>query len=198
MERMVLVSGATARVAEVGDALEKPGVVVIRSADREVLNGGCSSVPPRSLACYVQLPQEAEVSESTGSEPALLDRVHRFLTDGLVARFEAALAVAPLLRPDACVVLVAGEVPRDAIPDDPHARHDLLWVMARAISGGSVGGEVKAVVVGSDRSAHEIAYIALGRGEDRSWLQSQVAAVSPELSYADWKREVLSMAPSEG
>ncbi|MGH9023083.1 MAG: hypothetical protein ACRDV9_08285, partial [Acidimicrobiia bacterium] len=112
MERMVLVSGSSARVAEVGDALEKPGVAVIRAVDREVLNGGCSSLPPRSLACYVQLPQETEVSEASESEPALLGRVHRFLTGGLVARFEAALAVAPLLRPDACVVLVAGEVPR--------------------------------------------------------------------------------------
>lgn len=192
---MVLVTGSPARVADVGDALEKAGFVV-RVADQGELKGDCSTVcsslGPRALDCYVQLPGDAPVG---GSGP--LERVARFLAEGLIARFDAARAVVPLLRPDACVVLVAGDLPGDATPDDPAARRDLLEVMARAISGGSVGGDVKAVVVGADRSAPEIAQIALHRGEDRGWLQSRVAALSLDLSYADWKREALGLALGE-
>lgn len=192
MERVALVTGSLSRVADVGDAMERAGFLVIRSADRSVMNGTCSSIAPRSLGCFVQLPQDAPVG---GSEP--LERVARFLVDGLVARFDVARRVVPLLRPDACVVLVDGDVPDETTPDDPHARRDLLQVMARAISGGSVGGEVKAIVVGADRSAREIAQIALYRGEDRGWLQSRMAALSPDLSYADWKREAMCLAPGE-
>jgi len=184
--RVALVTGSTVRVAEVAEALESAGFDVIGPTDPGQLNGGWwSSILPRSVACYVQLPADGE----TGGVDTF-DRMRRFLADGLVARFDAAYAAAPFLRPDACVVLVAGNVPGDL-----STQRDLLHVLARAISGVSVEGDVKAVVVGADRSAQEIAHIALLRGEDRGWLQSRVAALSTDLSYADWKRELLALIP---
>lgn len=176
-----LVSGAASQVDCVGDALEAAGFAVTRAGAPDGLNDTLSAVPPRSLHCYVQLPGDAETGAPEG-----LDGVRTFLADGLVARFDSALAVAPLLHPHGCVVLVA-----------PDAGRDLLQLLARAISGGSVGGELKVVVVGADHSPQEIARLAWHRGEDREWVQSRVAALSPELSYADWKRELFCLTTLE-
>lgn len=181
-ERRALVSGSAAPVDDVAAALESAGFAVTRASGPDGLNGACSALAPRSLSCYVQLPG----GDAEAGEAGTFDGVRRSLADGL-ARFDSALAVAPLLRPQACVVLVA-----------PDTGRDLVARLARAISGGSIGGDVKAVVVGPDRSPPEIAELASDRGEDRPWFQSRVAALSPDLSYADWKRELLCLSAIEG
>jgi hypothetical protein len=140
----------------------------------------------------VQLPRETEVSGRT-----LIERVRQFLTQGLLARFDATTAVLPFLGPEACVVLVAGNVPGVATPDDRHARIDLLRVLARAILAECSEGDVRAVVVGYDRSAEEIADIALHRGDEQGRRVAQVAALPQDLNYEDWQREVLSLTTSE-
>lgn len=176
-----LVTGAAAQVDGVGDALEEAGFAVTRAAGPDGLTGAASAIAPRSLSCYVQLPGDGEIGVADG-----LDGVRRFLADGR-ARFDSAVAVAPLLHPRACVVLVA-----------PEDRRDLAQLLARAISGGSIEGDVKALVVGADHSPPEIARLAWYRGEDRRWFQSRVAALPPDLSYADWKRELFCLSTIEG
>lgn len=193
MERIALVTGSAARVADVGDALEKVGFAVTRAGgDRDSLAAACAAIPPGSLGCYVQLPGDATVDS-----PSLVERVRQFLARGLLARFEAAAAVQPLLASDACVVLVAGNLPGATTPDDRHARIDLLRVLARAILSESVERDLRAVVVGYDRSPEEIAEIAANRGEDRRRRAAQVASLPNSLNYADWQKEVLSMTTSE-
>ena len=77
----------------------------------------------------MQLPQDVHTGRGT-----VVERVGEFLAGGLLARFEAAAAVLPALRPGATVVLVGGHrPPDDDTPDDPHARFDLLRVLGQAV-----------------------------------------------------------------
>ncbi len=188
-----LVTGSDERVDEVATALEKVGFTVTRAgglpADVEAV---CADVAPGTLDCYVQLPRQTMVSG-----PTLVDRIHEFLSEGLLKRFETTSRVLPLLAPEACVVLVAGNIPGGATPDDRHARIDLLRVLARAILADCDQSDVRAVVVGTERSAQEIADIAHHRGDERRRRQAQVAALSPEMPYEDWQREFLTLTANE-
>jgi hypothetical protein len=92
---------------------------------------------------------------------------------------------------------VAGNIPGAATPDDRHARIDLLRVLARAILAECSDGDVRAVVVGYDRTAEEIADIALHRGDEHGRRAAQVAALPQDLTYEDWQREVLSLTTNE-
>ncbi|HEV7535147.1 MAG TPA: hypothetical protein VGP90_05895, partial [Acidimicrobiia bacterium] len=145
-----------------------------------------------SLACYIQLPKETKVDG-----PSLIGRVRQFLAEGLLARFESASLVAPLLGKDGCVVLVAGNLPGAATPDDRHARIDLLRVLARAILAECEASDVRAVVVGNDRSPGDITDIVLRRGDESGKKAAEVAALPGDMSYADWQREFLSLTTEE-
>jgi hypothetical protein len=192
MERTALVTGSPTRVQDVGEAMEKAGFAVIRATVPGGLEEACRDLSPGTLSCYVQLPRETEVRG-----PSLVQRVRQFLAEGLLARFESAAQVMPYLASDACVVLVAGNVPGEATPDDRHARIDLLRVLARAVLAERPEDDVRAVVAGFDRSPDEIAEIAWRRGDDQSLRRAEVAALDPGLDYADWQREVLSLTTDE-
>ena len=192
MGETVLVTGSPARVEEVAAALEQAGFSVVPAPEPNDLAKACAGIEPGSLACYVQLPKETKVDG-----PSLIGRVRQFLAEGLLARFEAAATVVPCLAKDGCVVLVAGNLPGASTPDDRHARIDLLRVLARAVLAECEGSEVRAVVIGNDRSPADIADIALGRGGERSKKAAEVAALPGELNYADWQREFLSLTTEE-
>jgi len=187
-----VVTGSPARVDEVAGALEQAGFRVTRVPEPGDVAGACGGIEPGSLACYVQLPKETRVDA-----PSLIGRVRQFLEEGLLARFEAASTVVPLLAKDGCVVLVAGNLPGAATPDDRHARIDLLRVLARAVLAECEGSDVRAVVVGNDRSAADIADIVLRRGDESGRKAAEVAALSGDLNYADWQREFLSLTTEE-
>jgi hypothetical protein len=187
-----LVTGSPARVDEVSAALEQAGFSVTRAPAPTDLAGVCAGIQPGTLACYVQLPKETKVDG-----PSLIGRVRQFLVEGLLARFEAAATVVPYMAKDGCVVLVAGNLPGASTPDDRHARIDLLRVLARAVLAECEGSDVRAVVVGNERSPADIADIALRRGDERSKKAAEVAALSGELNYADWQREFLSLTTEE-
>lgn len=194
MGRTALVTGSAERVAEIGDALEKVGYTVTRTGGEPAeIDAACRDIQPGELHCYVQLPRQTPVSG-----PTLVERIHEFLSQGLLKRFESAGKVLPLLASDACVVLVAGNIPGGATPDDRHARIDLLRVLARAMLADCDKSDVRAVVVGTERSAEEIADIVLNRGDERRRRQAQVAALSPEMPYEDWQREFLTLTADEG
>lgn len=187
-----LVTGSPVRVDDVADALEEAGFSVRRAPDPDDLAAVCAGMEPGSLTCYVQLPKETKVDA-----PSLIGRVRQFLAEGLLARFEAASAVSPLLAQDGCVVLVAGNLPGASTPDDRHARIDLLRVLARAILAECEGNDVRAVVIGNDRSAADIADIVLRRGDESGKKAAEVAALPGDMNYADWQREFLSMTTEE-
>lgn len=192
MARTALVTGSAGRVAEVGDALEQVGYEVTRIPGPLEGPGAFDGMAPGSINCYVQLPQETTVSGDT-----LVERVREFLAFGLLSRFEAASAALRLLGTDSTVLLVTGNLPGAATPDDRHARIDLLRVLARAILAECGEGDVRAVVVGNHRSADDIAQIALNRGDEGRRRTAEVAAISPDLPYADWQREMTLITTEE-
>jgi hypothetical protein len=188
MPRTALVTGSSARVADVAEALERVGFAVTRVEDVDKLEEACSGFEAESLSCYVQLPRDVPLSG-----PNLVERVRVFLAEGLLTRFEAASVVLPLLAPQATVVFVAGHMPHESeTPDDRRARVDLLRVLARAVLADCRGGEVRAIVVGFERTPAQIADIAL-LGHDRRVRQSEVDSLSHDMSWTDWQREMLSL-----
>jgi len=193
MGRTALVTGSGKRVEDVSQALEEAGFTVTQAGGLPAdIDTACADLSPGSLHCYVQLPRQTPVSGST-----LVARIHEFLSEGLLKRFESAGKVLPLLSPDASVLLVAGHIPGGATPDDRHARIDLLRVLARAILADCDKTDVRAVVVGTEFSAGEIAEMALnGAGEQRR-REAKVAALSSDMSYEDWQREFLTLTAEE-
>ena len=192
MAQTALVTGSQARAEEVAASLERAGFTVTTVTDPDGVAGACAPIEPGTLDCYVQLPKETKVEG-----PSLIGRVRQFLAEGLLARFEAASTVLPALAREACVVLVAGNLPGSSTPDDRHARIDLLRVLARAILAECSGADVRAVVVGNERSAAEIADIVVRRGDESGRKTAEVAALPSDLNYADWQREFLSLTTEE-
>jgi hypothetical protein len=186
-----LVTGAPSRVQDVAAALEQAGYSVVRVPEPDDLTKACAGIDAGTVDCYVQLPKDTKVDA-----PSLIGRVRQFLAEGLLARFEQAATVAPCLAKDGCVVLVAGNLPGASTPDDRHARIDLLRVLARAILAECEGGDVRAVVVGTEHSPAEIVDIALRRGDVAGKRAAEVAALG-DMNYADWQREYLSMTTEE-
>jgi hypothetical protein len=191
MGDIALVTGSAARVEEVSAALEEAGYKVLRVPEPGDVAAACSGIEPGSVACYVQLPKETRVDA-----PSLIGRVRQFLAEGLLSRFEQAAIVVPCLAKDGCVILVAGNLPGAATPDDRHARIDLLRVLARAVLAECEGSEVRAVVVGNDRSPADIADIARRKGGQAGKKAEEVAALG-DMNYADWQREFLSLTTEE-
>jgi hypothetical protein len=191
MGDIALVTGSAARVEEVSAALEEAGYKVLRVPEPDDVMAACAGIEPGSLACYVQLPKDTRVDA-----PSLIGRVRQFLAEGLLGRFEQAATVVPYVAGDGCVILVAGNLPGAATPDDRHARIDLLRVLARAVLAECDGSEVRAVVVGNDRSPSEIADIARHKGDQAGKKAAEVAAIG-DMNYADWQREYLSLTTEE-
>lgn len=191
MGETALVTGSAARVEEVSAAMEKAGYEVLRVPEPDDVTAACAGIERGSLACYVQLPKDTKVDA-----PSLIGRVRQFLAEGLLARFEQAATVVPCVAKDGCVILVAGNLPGAATPDDRHARIDLLRVLARAVLAECDGSEVRAVVVGNDRSPSEIADIARHKGDESGKKAAEVAAIG-DMDYADWQREFLSLTTEE-
>jgi hypothetical protein len=191
MADKALVTGSANRVEQVSDALEQAGFEVLRVPEGGDVGGTAAGIEPGTLACYVQLPKETTVDA-----PSLIGRVRQFLAEGLLARFEQASATVPALAKDGCVILVAGNLPGASTPDDRHARIDLLRVLARAVIAECEGNDVRAVVVGNDRTPAEIADIALRKGDEHGKKAAEVAALG-DMNYADWQREFLSLTGEE-
>ena len=191
MGDMALVTGSATRVEEVSTALEEAGYNVVRVPEPNDVTEACSAIEPGSLACYVQLPKDTKVDA-----PSLIVRVRQFLAEGLLSRFEQAATVVPCVAKDGCVILVAGNLPGAATPDDRHARIDLLRVLARAVLAECDGSDVRAVVVGNDRSPRDIADIARRKGDESGKKAAEVAAIG-DMNYADWQREFLSLTTEE-
>jgi len=193
MTRTALVTGSSARVAAVGDALARLGCNVIRVDDPAALVEVCASLGRASVDHYVQLPVDVP---STGD--TVVSRVHALLAAGLLARFEAAESVIETLRPNASVVLVAGNLPAQlTAPDDTKARRSLLRVLVQAIVADTAPTPVRAVVADNTRTADEFAALAVDPTAKRLRVISSPAERYPDMDYVDWRLEVLSLATIE-
>jgi hypothetical protein len=191
MSGKALVSGCDDRVEQVAAALGRGGAEVISvGAPAELLNVA-AGLDPDSLSYYIQLPVSVDVAGST-----LVGRVQTFLEKGLLARFAAADAVLPALREDATVVLVSGTTAIDGggMPDDRAARFALLNVLAHAIRAEKAPGVMRVRILGADTTAAEVAAVALRTERPRLRAMAHLQAREAEMSYADWRIEVMGLA----
>jgi len=190
--RTVVVTGSPDRVEAVSAALRRRGCEVVPVHDRDALVDECASLGPGSVDAYVQLPVDVP-----SSGDSVIVRLQRFLAGGLLARFDAVSAVIGTLRPNASVVFVAGNLPTElTAPDDRRARIALLRVLAQAVTADCAPSPVRTVVLEHTHSPDEIAAIAVDPST-RPRVLVDAAERYPEMSYVDWRLEVLSLASVE-
>jgi hypothetical protein len=185
----VVVTGAAAQVAAVSTALREAGAEVIAVDDLRQLDAAVAGIAPGTLDCYVQLPVHVAARGH-----AVIDRVRNFLEDGLLARFSAASTILPAMSEGGRVVLVGGHTPVEAsAPDDQSARLALLDVLAHAIQADSSATRIGVRVMPHDEPAEHIADIALGGRPTRDQALAELRAREPEMSFDDWRVEVMGL-----
>jgi hypothetical protein len=185
---VALVTGSFSRVADLGVELKRAGFRVTEVVAPERLDEVCAALGPGSVDCYAQLSWDVESSAATA-----IERLGAVLGRDLIHRSEAVTRVLPLLRPDACIVLVAGHhLPGTEGPDDRHARDYLLRLLARLIRAENAGPGPRVAVVDDECPPHDIAEIGLHGGPNQARRISKYAALEEEWSFTDWRSEVLS------
>ena len=193
MAGRALVTGSPGRVAKVGEALSRLGCEVVAVDRPDQLAGVCAGLGHHAVDHYIQLPVDVP-SEGT----TVVGRLRAFLDAGLLGRFQAASEVLAALRPDASVVLVSGNLPAElTAPDDRQARISLLRVLAQAILADLAPVAVRVVVMDHTRTPDEIAAAALDPAAKRLRTISDAAERYPDMSYDDWRLEVLRLASIE-
>jgi hypothetical protein len=189
----VVVTGAAEQVAEVSAALRGAGAEVTGVDDLGQLGVIMAGLAPGSLDCYVQLPVHVAARGD-----AVIERVRNFLEDGLLARFAAASTILPALSGEGRVVLVGGNTPVEATaPDDQSARLALLDVLAHAIQADKLATRFGVRVLPHDESAKHIAAVALGGEPTREQALASLRAREPEMSFDDWRIEVMGRVNGE-
>jgi hypothetical protein len=202
LQLQALVSGGFNGASDLRVALKGAGWDVIIIDDLSGLDATCRSLGPGSVDAYIQLPVDLDV----GSDGPL-ERMHELLRRDVVERFSDATTVAPLLRRHARVVLVARRplCADEVAIDDPDARRRLLQMLADAIETSAAERSVRAVVV-DDVASHEIVGLAIAEATPPVPFASvnggtlsareafSLADLGADLSYADWRHEVFSLA----
>jgi len=189
----VLVTGATEPVVAVSEALRQAGAEVIAVDDLGKLKAVLEDVPASSLAAYVQLPVTLAARGDS-----VVERVHRFLEDGLLARFTAASTILPAMSQDARVVLVGGNTLVEAsAPDDQSARLGLLNVLAHAVQADMSATKIEVRVLAHDEVAEHIGAVALGLEPTREQTLADLMAQEPKMSFDDWRIEVMGLVNGE-
>jgi hypothetical protein len=203
-----LITGSGARASDVAAALRYGGFEPVCADSASDLVHLCASVPPKSLDCYVQLPDRGysgghprAPGYSGGHPRAPWDPARTTAlaeASAMVARYDAVTSVAPLLTETATVVLVmGGPVADERRSDLDGAVDDLTRVLARALRHDYRATAVKVALVEDRRSPSEIAAIAR-HGNDRPRPVPSYLDFEPDLGFADWRLEVLSLLPMGG
>jgi hypothetical protein len=153
----------------------------------------CDGLADGSVDLYVQLPTSVEAHGSS-----VVARVRNFLSDGLIARFDAAGTVMPKLARGASVVLASGNHPADtSAPDNQRARMALLHVLGSAMIMERPDDELSVTIVDHLHGPDELAAIALEPSAARIRVLSDFAEASPELDWGDWRNELLALTTTE-
>jgi hypothetical protein len=182
----VLVSGAEQQVRPLAEALRARHVDVTAVVDLADLPSVCAHAGPSAFDAYVQLSSTFEMRGET-----VVDRVHRFYADGVLARFPALSAALPTLVPDASLTFVLGHLPAEvASRDDRDARLSLTKVLSHAARADAPGSTLAIRVLQSDATLEELVAAALGEVSSSRQLVEGLA----DLDYADWRVEVLGLA----
>ncbi len=189
----VLVSGAPARLEPVVSALRASGYTVLTAHTSSELADTAARLGAGSVDAYVQLP--VDVASQADSAVAA---TREFLTQGLLARFDAVGKVMPTLRDGGTIVLVAGNTPvGQSSPDDGRARLALLRVLSHAALADAGDRHVRAVVLNHGTSAEDAVRAVRGDDGDRQTRMAEFIQSSADVSYDDWKLEFLSLDINE-
>jgi len=189
----VVVTGAAEPVTAVSDALRHQGAEVIAVEDLSKLDAALAALAPGSVDGYVQLPVHVAARGGT-----VVDRVHNFLEDGLLARFAASSTILPAMSDEGRVVLVGGNTLVEAsAPDDQSARLALLGVLAHAIQADKSATALQVRVLPSDELAVHIAAVALGAERSREQALAELMAREPKMSFDEWRIEVMGLVNGE-
>ena len=182
----VLITGSPDRVAALSKCFTEAGDETRTSAE---LGPGSSDVQ-----CYVQLGTTVPVRGET-----VVERVHSFLSNGLLERFTAAEQVLPRLADGAVVLLVAGNQSAEtAAPDDQAARLSLLRVLGHAIRADMAPNRVRVRLISADRTEAEIVEFAHSGAKDPTTLiDGSPAGLTAGSSYEDWRIEIMGLAHVE-
>ena len=185
-----LVNGAQPRVQKVAEALQSEGFDPVEVAvDNDELREVVARLGNDSVACYVQLPGNIRARGRT-----VIERVRNFLVDGLISRFEAAELVTPALAPHAVALLVSGNHPEETdAPDNHPARLSLLDTLAACLMIERPGDGLRPVVLRSDRTDVEVTGFATDPGRERSTAFAELADRSADLSFDEWRQELLDL-----
>jgi hypothetical protein len=182
----VLVSGAERHVGEVAAALRDRGADVTEVADLDDVPAVCAAAGAGAFDSYIQLPATFQVRGESA-----IRRVHHFYAEGVLARFTALDAAMPSLTPDARVTFVLGTLPSEAATaDDREARRALTRVLGHAARADNPDGHLTLRILDAGATPAEIAQVALGLDPQRQELMERLA----DLSYADWRVELLGLA----
>jgi hypothetical protein len=172
-----LLTGSKHRTSRIGGSLHLPegDIVVVDSPDG--IAALASRLPEQSIGAYVQLLMDAEPG-GTSWAPAVTQRI------------ETVALVAPLLAPDAAVLLVADD-PADPARDRRVA--DGLRLLAEAaLCTADHGGATVEVI--RDACAEAISR-ALG-SNSAAGLVAPLADFGADRPYADWRTDILSLTSS--
>jgi hypothetical protein len=181
-----LITGSPDRVAALAALFERSGDDLV-TLD-QLGPGG------QALDRYVQLGVTVPVRGET-----VVQRIHSFLSDGLLERFAAVERILPWLADEATVLLVAGNQPAEvAAPDDRAARLSLLRVLAHGIRADQAPKRVRVRVISGERSDQDIVDFAHSGDKDaRAEMMAPPDEPATSVSYQDWRTEVLGLAQVE-
>jgi len=191
---VVVVTGASASVGPVCEALQQAGATVVAVNAEADLD---RAVAGRAVEAYVQLPTVL-ASQDGEAANSLVESVARFLSDGLLSRFRLAGKLLPQLTGDARVVLVGGNSPvPGTAADDQQARLALLRVLAHALRAEEAPRHLRVRVLDHDAHPQTVARIALGEEVPQARPRPQAPDEADDLSYEDWRTQVLGLTSLE-
>lgn len=186
-----LVTGSPDRVPDVAVALKSAGFDILAAGT--LTPDDVPDLEEGSVDCYVQLPVD-----SPRPAGGALRGTRDVIAHEVVARFDSAARILPLLAPSATVLLVIeGPDVEDHDAGSPHpdrkAHRTLAGLLAEAIVEEGADRGVRTSVLSEGRVIDEIAGLAGPHpAEPRPWWV--YADVDPDLGFADWRLSVLCLA----
>lgn len=172
-EPAALITGPLQYAADTALALKTAGFeVVAAEPDAAQLPGTI-----RQIDCYVQLPLDPPWPKDDA-----LTWARSVVTHALLARFDAAARVAPMLAPNARVILVT-----DPADGTPVFDMDVVRPLIKAILADHGGHDVRVTVLNGLRSPEQI--VAAAQPQPPAWTAYRT--IEPHLAFSDWRNEII-------
>jgi len=171
-----LLTGSKHQTSRVGESLRVQGGDIVVANSREAIAALPSRLPERSVGAYVQFLMEADARSSWA--PRVTERI------------ETMALVAPVLAPDAAVVLVVDD-PADPAHDQRVADGLRLLAEAALSSAAHAGAMVSVLHEGTPQAITG----ALHQGGQHG-VMAPLADLGADRPYADWRTDILSLASS--